>query len=67
MLELPADIAASLRESTADIRTIFGIVAAVVLFVAAFVIFNTISMTVAERLREVALLRAAGATRRQVT
>ena len=67
VLELPADIAASLRESTADIRTIFGIVAAVVLFVAAFVIFNTISMTVAERLREVALLRAAGATRRQVT
>ena len=67
VLELPADIAASLHESTADIRTIFGIVAAIVLFVAAFVIFNTISMTVAERLREVALLRAAGATRRQVT
>ncbi len=66
VLEMPSDIAASLRESTVDIRTIFAIVAAVVLFVAAFVIFNTISMTVAERLREVALLRAAGATRRQV-
>jgi putative ABC transport system permease protein len=66
VLETPADIAAGLRTSTLDIRTVFAIVAAVVLFVAAFLIFNTISMTVAERLREVALLRAAGATRRQV-
>ncbi len=66
VLETPADIAAGLRESTLDIRTIFAIVAAVILFVAAFLIFNTMSMSVAERLREVALLRAAGATRRQV-
>ncbi len=66
VLETPADIAAALRASTLDLRTIFAIVAAVVLFVAAFLIFNTISMTVAERLREVGLMRAAGATRRQV-
>jgi putative ABC transport system permease protein len=66
LLETPADIAAGLRESTLDIRAVFAIVAAVILFVAAFLIFNTMSMSVAERLREVALLRAAGATRRQV-
>ena len=66
VLETPAEIAAALRGSTLDLRTIFAIVAAVVLFVAAFLIFNTSSMSVAERLREVALLRAAGATRRQV-
>lgn len=52
----------SLRSSTAEFRTVAAMVAAVVLFVAAFLIFNTLSMTVAERGREVALLRAAGAT-----
>ena len=41
----------------------FGIVA---LFVGAFVIFNTLSITVAQRTRELATLRTLGATRRQV-
>ena len=40
--------------------------AAVALFGGAFLIFNTLSMTVAERARDVGLLRAAGMTRRQV-
>jgi putative ABC transport system permease protein len=66
VLVRPAEIAAGLRDSTADIRTMLALVAAVVLFVGAFLIFNTLSMTVAERVREVGLLRAAGATRRQV-
>ncbi|MBA2372863.1 MAG: FtsX-like permease family protein, partial [Chloroflexi bacterium] len=39
----------------------------VALFGAAFLIFNTLSMSVVERAREVGLLRAAGATRRQVS
>ena len=42
----------------------FGFIA---LFVGAFVIFNTFSIIVAQRLRELALLRAVGASRRQVT
>jgi putative ABC transport system permease protein len=42
----------------------FGFIA---LFVGAFVIFNTFSIVVAQRLRELALLRAVGASRRQVT
>jgi len=41
----------------------FGFVA---LFVGAFVIFNTLSMTVAQRTRELATLRTIGASRRQV-
>ena len=41
-----------------------SLLAAVALFVGAFLIFNTLSMTVTERIREVGLLRAAGATRR---
>jgi len=41
--------------------------AGVALFVGAFIIFNTFSMLVAQRTRELALLRAIGASRRQVT
>ena len=38
----------------------------VAVFVGAFTIYNTLSITVAQRSRELALLRAIGATRRQV-
>src|SRR4051794_24354605 len=41
----------------------FGIVA---IFVGAFIIFNALSMTVAQRSRELAMLRTVGASRRQV-
>ena len=41
--------------------------AAIALFVGTFLIFNTFSMLVAQRLREFALLRAVGASRGQVT
>jgi putative ABC transport system permease protein len=41
----------------------FGFIA---VFVGAFVIFNTFSITIAQRMREFALLRALGATRPQV-
>jgi putative ABC transport system permease protein len=41
----------------------FGVVA---LFVGAFVIFNTLSITIAQRTRELATLRTLGASRRQV-
>jgi putative ABC transport system permease protein len=42
---------------------VFGGIA---LFVGAFIIFNTFSITVAQRMREFALLRTLGASRRQV-
>lgn len=66
VLSAPADVAASLRGSTADFRSTTALIAAVALFVGAFLIFNTLSMTVTERVRELALLRAAGAQRRQL-
>ncbi len=40
--------------------------AAIALFVSCFIIFNTFSIIVAQRTREMALLRALGATQRQV-
>jgi putative ABC transport system permease protein len=40
--------------------------AGIALFVGAFIIFNTFSITVAQRARELALLRTIGASRRQV-
>jgi len=63
----PGEMAAALEAATADIRAAIALVAAVALFGGAFLIFNTLSMTVAERARDVGLLRAAGMTRRQVT
>src|SRR5437868_351158 len=66
VLSKPADLAATLRASTADFQATTSLLAAIALFVGAFLIVNTLSMTVAERIREVGLLRAAGATRRQV-
>jgi putative ABC transport system permease protein len=49
------------------IRIFLLIFAGVALFVGSFIILNTFSMLVAQRTRELALLRAVGASRRQVT
>ena len=65
-LTTPAEAAAALAGSTAGLRGAIALVAVVVLFGAAFLVFNTLAMTVVERVREVGLLRAAGMTRRQV-
>lgn len=62
----PADLAAGLQASTTDLRSMTALLAALALFVAAFLISNTLSMTLVERVRELGLLRAAGASRRQV-
>jgi putative ABC transport system permease protein len=66
VLSSPQDLAASLRASTTDFQATTALIAAIALFAGAFLIFNTLSMTVVERIREVGLLRAAGARRRQV-
>jgi putative ABC transport system permease protein len=67
VLASPAGIAANLRASSASFQGTAALVAAIVLFVGAFLIVNTLSMTVGERAREVGLLRAAGATRTQLS
>src|SRR5262245_14059336 len=66
VLSSPQDLAATLRASTTDFQTTTALIAAIALFAGAFLIFNTLSMTVVERIRDVGLLRAAGARRRQV-
>ena len=48
------------------LQTALLIFAAIALFVAAFLIFNTFSITVAQRTREFAMLRTLGAGRRQI-
>lgn len=67
VLSTPEDLAASLRSSTADFQATTALIAAIALFSGAFLIFNTLSMMLVERTRELGLLRAAGATRGQVT
>ena len=48
------------------LKTALLVFAGVSLFVAAFLIFNTFSITVAQRTREFAMLRTLGANRRQI-
>ena len=48
------------------LQTFLLVFAYVALFVGAFIIFNTFSITVAQRTREFGLLRALGATRHQI-
>jgi putative ABC transport system permease protein len=48
------------------LRTFLLVFAYVALFVGGFIIFNTFSITIAQRTRELGLLRAVGASRRQV-
>ncbi len=54
------------NEFTAIFRYFLLTFAGIALFVGAFVIFNTFSITVAQRTREFATLRTIGASRRQV-
>ncbi|MCW2634177.1 MAG: putative transporter integral rane protein [Blastococcus sp.] len=57
---------AAVSKGTAVFSQVLLIFAAVSVLVGSFVIWNTFSVLVAQRRREVALLRAVGATRRQV-
>jgi putative ABC transport system permease protein len=55
-----------ISEFTSFIRYFLLAFAGIALFVGAFVIFNTLSITVAQRTREFATLRTIGASRRQL-
>ncbi|HET7167656.1 MAG TPA: FtsX-like permease family protein [Candidatus Limnocylindrales bacterium] len=67
VLSSPRDLASTMAASTGDFAATTALITAVALFAGAFLIFNTLSMTVVERVRELGLLRAAGATRGQIT
>jgi putative ABC transport system permease protein len=57
----------SVNELIGPFRTFLLVFSLIAMFVSAFIINNTFSITVAQRAREMALLRALGASRRQVT
>jgi putative ABC transport system permease protein len=56
----------SVKDAMGIFTTVLLVFAAVALLVGSFVIWNTFNVLVAQRRREVALLRAVGATRRQI-
>ncbi|MFI1973477.1 ABC transporter permease, partial [Streptomyces cinnamoneus] len=64
---LADDQAAAVEEGMGNMRTALLGFAAVALFVGVFIIANTFTMLVSQRTKEIALLRAVGASRRQVT
>ncbi len=56
----------AVNEDLKIVGILFMVFAGIALFVGAFIIWNTFTMTITQRTREIALLRAIGATRRQV-
>jgi putative ABC transport system permease protein len=56
----------SVAENLKFVGILFMVFAGVALFVGSFIIWNTFSMIVTQRTREIALLRAVGATRKQI-
>lgn len=61
------DSSKELKKALGVFNTILLAFGGIALFVGAFLIFNTFSMLLAQRVRELALLRALGASRGQVT
>ncbi|MFI9648925.1 ABC transporter permease [Streptomyces sp. NPDC052040] len=65
--QLADDQARQIADATSSMRTTLLVFAGIALFVGTFIIANTFTMLVAQRTKELALLRAVGASRRQVT
>jgi len=61
-----SELSSAVNDALSFISTALLIFSAIALFVGAFTIFNTLSITVGQRTRELALLRVVGAGRRQV-
>jgi putative ABC transport system permease protein len=56
----------SIKKGLGFVTILLSVFAGIALFVGSFIIWNTFTMIVSQRSREIALLRAVGATRRQV-
>ncbi|MGX1270448.1 ABC transporter permease [Streptomyces phaeoluteigriseus] len=65
--QLADDQAEMISTSTSGLKQGLLVFAGIALFVGTFIIANTFTMLVAQRTKELALLRAVGASRRQVT
>ncbi|MFD9903842.1 ABC transporter permease [Streptomyces sp. NPDC059063] len=64
---LKADQDRMIEQNTSAMSQVLLIFAGIALFVGIFIIANTFTMLVAQRTKELALMRAVGASRRQVT
>ncbi|MGY5124958.1 ABC transporter permease [Streptomyces nigrescens] len=64
--ELAAQQSAQIAENTGYLTKTLLVFAGIALFVGVFLIANTFTMLIAQRSREIALMRAVGASRRQV-
>jgi len=64
--EVAAESSQAIQEDLGFFRIALQVFAFIALFVGSFIIWNTFSILVTQRTRELALLRAIGATRRQV-
>ncbi|MFF3194864.1 ABC transporter permease [Streptomyces misionensis] len=65
--KLADDQAKAIADGMSSMKTGLLVFAGIALFVGTFIIANTFTMLVAQRTKELALLRAVGASRRQVT
>ncbi|GGV52588.1 ABC transporter [Streptomyces longisporoflavus] len=65
--QLSDDQERMIEQQTSSMSQVLLIFAGIALFVGIFIIANTFTMLVAQRTRELALMRAVGASRRQVT
>ncbi|MEZ5166414.1 MAG: FtsX-like permease family protein [Acidimicrobiales bacterium] len=65
--DLQAEQAEQFDEFIGIFRTVLLVFAIIILVVSAFVIYNVFSILISQRIRELGLLRAIGATGRQVT
>ncbi|MEU3458698.1 FtsX-like permease family protein [Streptomyces sp. NPDC006733] len=65
--KLADEEAASIASAMSGLNTGLLVFAGIALFVGTFIIANTFTMLVAQRTKELALMRAVGASRRQVT
>lgn len=65
--ELADDQATQIAAEMSGLKNALLVFAGIALFVGTFIITNTFTMLVAQRTKELALLRAVGASRRQVT
>ncbi|AXK35292.1 ABC transporter permease [Streptomyces armeniacus] len=65
--KLADDQSKQIEKQTSGMQTAMLAFAGIALFVGIFIIANTFTMLVAQRTKELALMRAVGATRRQVT
>jgi len=63
---LAKEFSDSIKSSLGFVTIMFSVFAGIALFVGSFIIWNTFTMIVTQRSREIALLRAVGASRGQV-